>query len=83
MRKILIIVVSILILVILILSSYISYDMGVKYGEKNAEIIRESNIKDRVLHDKQVKSVAAIRISNSNIYAFKYHLLYNFSNTNI
>tara|TARA_B110000003_G_C16636444_1_gene528618 strand:- start:1662 stop:2738 length:1077 start_codon:yes stop_codon:yes gene_type:complete len=41
--------------------------MGVKYGEKNAEIIRESNIKDRVLHDKQVKSVAAIRISNSNI----------------
>ena len=67
MRKILIIVVSILILVILILSSYISYDMGVKYGEKNAEIIRESNIKDRVLHDKQVKSVAAIRISNSNI----------------
>ena len=42
-RKLLIIIVSVIILLMFGLVLYVSYNMGINYGEQNAETIRESN----------------------------------------
>ena len=44
-RKILIIIVSIIILLMFGLVSYVSYNMGINYGEHNAEVIREATFR--------------------------------------
>ena len=51
-RKILIIVTSSIILLMLILVSYISYEMGINYGEENAEEIRVSKAYETSIHKK-------------------------------
>jgi membrane fusion protein, multidrug efflux system len=66
-RKILIIVVSATILLMFMLVSYISYNMGINYGEQNAEAIREAGSADLLLHDKIIKSVSVIKVANSDL----------------
>ena len=61
-RKLLIIIVSVMILLMFGLISSVSYDMGMSYGEKNAETIRKSRITDSLVHEKIIKSVNAIKI---------------------
>ena len=67
MRKILIIVVSLIILLMFVLISAISYNIGMGYGEQNAEAIREALITDSLFHDKVIKSVSVIKVSNSDL----------------
>ena len=66
-RKLLIIIVSIVILLMFGLVSYVSYDMGISYGEQNAEIIRESRITDSLVHEEMIKSVSVIKVNNSDL----------------
>jgi len=66
-RKILIIVVSALILLMFVLVSSVSYNMGMSYGEQNAEAIREAEITDSLFHDKMIKSVSVIKVTNSDL----------------
>jgi len=66
-RKILIIVVSVVILLMFILVSSVSYNMGMSYGEQNAEAIREAGITDSLFHDKMIKSVSVIKVNNSDL----------------
>ena len=66
-RKILIIVVSALILLMFVLVSSVSYNMGMSYGEQNAEAIREAEITDSLFHDKMIKSVSVIKVNNSDL----------------
>ena len=66
-RKLLIIIVSVIILLMFGLVSSVSYDMGMSYGEKNAESIRETRITDSLVHEKIIKSVNVINIKNTNI----------------
>ena len=47
--------------------SSVSYDMGMSYGEKNAETIRKSRTTDSLVHEKKVRSVNAINIKNTNL----------------
>jgi len=67
LRHILIIIMSILILIAFSLVSSISYNMGVSYGEENAEIIRKSRITDSLLHEKTSPIVNIKKIVNSDI----------------
>ena len=48
-RKLLIIIISIIILLMFGLVSYVSYNMGISYGEQHAEEIRESRISESLL----------------------------------
>lgn len=66
-RKLLIIIVSVMILLMFGLISSVSYNMGMSYGEKNAETIRKSRITDSLVHEKIIKSVNAININNTNL----------------
>ena len=66
-RKLLIIIVSIVILLMFGLVSYVSYDMGISYGEQNAEVIRESRITDSLVHEEMIKSVSVIKVNNSDL----------------
>tara|TARA_B100001142_G_scaffold43001_2_gene38893 strand:- start:207 stop:1367 length:1161 start_codon:yes stop_codon:yes gene_type:complete len=66
-RKILIIVTSSIILLMLILVSYISYEMGINYGEENAEEIRVSKAYETSTHKKMIKAVNVISIENTNV----------------
>ena len=66
-RKILIIIVSVLILLMFVLVSSVSYNMGMSYGEQNAEAIREAGITDSLFHDKMIKSVSVIKVNNSDL----------------
>ena len=66
-RKLLIIIVSIIILLMFGLVSYVSYDMGISYGEQNAEEIRSSRITDSLVHEEMIKSVSVIKVNNSNL----------------
>ena len=66
-RKLLIIIVSIIILLMFGLVSYVSYDMGISYGEQNAEIIRKSRITDSLVHEEMIKSVSVIKVNNSDL----------------
>ena len=67
-RKLLIIIVSIIILLMFGLVSYVSYDMGISYGEQNAEVIRASRITaDSLVHEEMIKSVSVIKVNNSNL----------------
>ena len=66
-RKLLIIIVSVMILLMFGLISSVSYDMGMSYGEKNAESIRKSRITDSLAHQKIIRSVNAISINNTNL----------------
>ena len=66
MRKILIIVVSLIILLMFVLVSSVSYNIGMSYGEQNAEAIREAVATDSLFHDKAIKSVSVIKVSNSD-----------------
>ncbi|MDC0249561.1 HlyD family efflux transporter periplasmic adaptor subunit [Flavobacteriales bacterium] len=66
-RKLLIIIVSVIILLMFGLISSVSYNMGVSYGEKNAETIRKSRITNSLVHEKIIKSVNAININNTNL----------------
>jgi len=49
------------------LVSYVSYDMGISYGEQNAEVIRESRITDSLVHEEMIKSVSVTKVNNSNL----------------
>ena len=66
-RKLLIIIVSIIILLMFGLVSYVSYDIGISYGEQNAEEIRSSRITDSLVHEEMIKSVSVIKVNNSNL----------------
>ena len=66
-RKLLIIIVSVIILLMFGLVSSISYNMGMNYGEQHAEEIRESRITDTLVHEKKIKSVSVIKVNNSNL----------------
>ena len=66
-RKLLIIIVSIIILLMFGLVSYVSYDMGISYGEQNAEEIRLSRTTDSLVHEEMIKSVSVIKVNNSNL----------------
>jgi membrane fusion protein, multidrug efflux system len=66
-RKLLIIVVSVTILLLFVLVSSVSYNMGMSYGEQNAEAIREAKITDALFHDKMIKSVSVIKVTNSDL----------------
>ena len=66
-RKLLIIIVSVIILLIFGLVSYVSYDMGISYGEQNAEAIRESRMTDSLVHEEMIKSVSVIKVNNSDL----------------
>ncbi len=57
-RKLLIIIVSALILAAFMLVSSISYNMGMSYGEENAETIRKARVTDSMVHEKTIKSVS-------------------------
>ena len=60
-RHILIIIVTILIIIAFGVTSSISYNIGVNYGEKNAETIRSEKIKDSTLHIEKEKIVQVIQ----------------------
>ena len=66
-RKLLIIIVSIIILLMFGLVSYVSYDMGISYGEQNAEKIRLSRTTDSLVHEEMIKSVSVIKVNNSDL----------------
>jgi membrane fusion protein (multidrug efflux system) len=66
-RQILIIVVSVISLLMFGLVSYISYNMGMDYGEQNAEDIRKSRITNSLAHKKIIKSVSVIKVTNSGL----------------
>ena len=66
-RQILIIITFIIILILFGLASYTSYNMGIKYGEQNAEKIRKSRISKAFVDEEKIKSVSVININNSNI----------------
>ncbi len=68
-RKVLIIIVSGIILLMFGLVSSVSYNMGISYGEKNAETIRESRLTDSITHDRKIKSVTVIKVTNSDLQA--------------
>lgn len=67
MRKILIIVTSICILFLFGIVSSVSYNMGVAYGEQNAEEIRESRVTDSLMHEKAIPTVNVKTITNSKV----------------
>jgi len=66
-RKILIITSSIIILLVFGLVSFVSYNMGISYGERNAEEIRASRLEDSLIHEKITKSVSVIKVNNANL----------------
>jgi membrane fusion protein (multidrug efflux system) len=66
-RKLLIIIVSALILVAFSIVSMLSYNMGMSYGEQNAETIRKSRSTASLVHEKTLKSVNVITVKNTNI----------------
>ena len=66
-RQVLILIVSALILISFAIISSISYDMGVDYGEENAETIRLEKKTDSVDHEKTIKLVSVTKVNNSNI----------------
>jgi multidrug efflux pump subunit AcrA (membrane-fusion protein) len=49
------------------LVSYVSYDMGISYGEQNAEEIRSSRTTDSLVHEEMIKSVSVIKVNNSDL----------------
>ena len=57
MRKILIIISSILILILFGIVSSVSYDMGISHGVKNAEKIRSENNKESLEIEKEIPTV--------------------------
>ena len=67
LRKILIVVASVIILILFILVSYISYDYGMNYGVRNAETIRIEKAKISEVYDKQIKSVLVKKVKNTKI----------------
>ena len=66
-RKLLIIIVSIIILLMFGLVSYVSYDMGISYGEQHAEEIRSSRTTDSLVYEEMIKSVSVIKVNNSDL----------------
>ena len=66
-RQLLIIVVGVISLLIFGSVSYISYNMGMDYGEQNAEDIRKSRITNSLAHKKIIKSVSVIKVTNSGL----------------
>jgi membrane fusion protein (multidrug efflux system) len=66
-RKLLIIIISALILVAFSIVSMLSYNMGMSYGEQNAETIRKSRSTASLVHEKTLKSVNVITVKNTNI----------------
>ena len=67
LRKLLIIIVSILIFIAFALVSSLSYKIGVNYGERNAEQIRMKKVIDDETHEKIIKSVRVKTIKNTRI----------------
>ena len=68
-RKLLIIIVTVLILIAFSMVSSISYDMGVTHGVTNAETIRKSKNTDSLINETTIKTVNAIKIINSDIHS--------------
>ena len=66
-RKLLIIIVSALILAAFMLVSSISYNMGMSYGEENAETIRKARVTDSIVHEKTIKSVSVRKVRNTSL----------------
>ena len=66
MRKILIVVSSVIIVISFVIVSLMSYDFGMNYGVNNAESIRKSRITDSLIHETIIKSVLVTEVINSN-----------------
>ena len=66
-RKLLIIIASILILLILAITSSISYNAGMNYGVKNAETIRNDRAKTSEVYNQKIKSVLVSKVKNSKL----------------
>ena len=66
-RKVLIIITSSIIVLMFILVSSISYNLGISYGEENAEKIRENRTSNNSTYKKAIKGVNVINIKNKNI----------------
>ena len=66
-RKVLIIITSSIIVLMFILVSSISYNLGISYGEENAEKIREDRTSNNSTYKKTIKAVNVINIKNKNI----------------
>jgi len=66
-RKVLIIITSSIIALMFILVSSISYNLGISYGEENAEKIREDRTSNNSTYKKTIKAVNVINIKNKNI----------------
>ncbi len=66
-RKILIIIVSIIILLLFAIVSSISYNAGEKYGVNNAEKIRIAKARTAEKHNQEVKSVIVTEVKNTKI----------------
>ena len=63
-RHLLIIVTITLIIIAFGIASYISYNIGINYGEENAETIRSEKIKDSTSYIEQEKIVNVIKVKN-------------------
>ena len=66
-RKVLIIITSSIIVLMFYLVSSISYNLGISYGEENAEKIRENRTSNNSTYKKAIKGVNVINIKNKNI----------------
>ena len=85
MRKILIIISSILILILFGIVSTVSYDMGISYGVENAEKIRSENNKESIEIEKEIPTVNFKTVKNeiSKIKINSSGRVLSFSNTTI
>jgi hypothetical protein len=64
-RKILIIISSVVLLVLFVVVSSLSYNAGKNYGVSNAEAIRTANARSSETHEQQIKSVLVSKVNNS------------------
>ena len=66
-RKLLIIISSIIILILFITVASISYNTGMNYGVTNAETIRIEKAKKSATHEKAIKSVIVTKVINTEV----------------
>ena len=66
-RKILIIISTIIILVLFVIVASVSYNTGMNYGVNNAETIRIQKTKKSKIHEKAIKSVLVTKVRNTQI----------------
>ena len=85
MRKLLIIISSILILILFGVIGSVSYDMGISYGVKNAEKIRSESNKESINIEKEIPTVNCKTVKNeiSKIKINSSGRVLSYSNTTI